>query len=671
MTMVPEMATALPVAGVAPLVCDALAENRRAVLMASPGSGKTTGIPLFLLFDERFSHGKILILSPRRVAARAAASRMATALGESVGKTVGYQIRMEKKVSSSTRILVVTEGIFTRRIQSDPELSGISVVIFDEFHERHLDTDIGLAFALDAAEGLRDDLAILVMSATLDSAVTKKVMGDAKEITCNTTPFRVSLSHLVPEDRRPKPVAIAKAVAAAVLSGITKTEGDILCFLPGIGEIRHCQARLEGKTGSVPVLALHGGLSPSDQETILSPAGGSRVILSTSIAETSLTLPKVTLVVDSGWARRPVLDPASKMERLETVRVSLAEATQRTGRAGRVQEGKCIRLWPENETMGLVAQAKPEILRLDPIRLLLEASEWGARPEALMLADLPEAHLLERSERALSRMGAFSAGRITEHGKKMVAAGLQPRLSHMLIRGMETESGGLAAHLAAFLSERVPFSKDPDLASRVQAVMRERGGLGERVRKQAELLLKRVGGKRESGQMQWEAIGPLLAESWPERIAVVSQDAQGRYLLAEGGSVRTDPETLRKLGTAIVAMDAGSGTDPVLRLGALLPADFIETRFRGSIRKEASVVYDPERRRVVGSSESRFEAIVLKRTPMTRISQDEVGEAVCTALRERGLSLLPWEKASRALAKSHAICRHLEKQAGRVSRRER
>ncbi|MEO5376096.1 MAG: ATP-dependent helicase HrpB, partial [Alphaproteobacteria bacterium] len=469
------MITDLPIESVLPRLCQVLGEGRNAVLEAPPGAGKTTRVPLALLDESWLAGRSILMLEPRRLAARAAARRMAVLLGEAVGETVGYRVRLDAVVGPRTRIEVVTEGILTRRLQRDPSLEGCGVVIFDEFHERSLHADLGLALCLEAQGALREDLRILVMSATLDGAAVARLLGGAPVVSSAGRAFPVVTRHI----DRPPTVRIEDAAAAAVLRALDEdAEGDVLVFLPGAAEIRRVASRLtDADPGpGVMVLPLYGELPQEAQDLAIAPAtaGRRKVVLATSIAETSLTIEGVRVVVDGGLMRVARFSPRTGMTRLETVRVSRAAADQRRGRAGRLGPGVCWRLWAEAAHAGLPAHATPEILEADLAPLALDLAQWGAADaQGLAWLDPPPPAALAQARDLLGRLGALDAtGRITAHGHAMAGLGAHPRLAHMLLKGRELGVGGLACDVAALLAERDivrrgPGGRDADLGLRL------------------------------------------------------------------------------------------------------------------------------------------------------------------------------------------------------------
>src|SRR5271166_1686483 len=563
MTLDPLNDPALPVAGVLPAVRARLDAGGNAVLVAPPGAGKTTLAPLALLPAPWCGDGRILMLEPRRLATRAAAARMASLLGETVGRTVGYRTRLDSAASADTRVEVVTEGLLVRRLQSDPGLDGVACVIFDEVHERALDSDLAMAFCLDLQRELRPELRLLAMSATADAARLCPLM-DATLIESAGVAHPVRIRHAARElsHKRDLPEAMARAIRAA----LAEEDGDLLCFLPGMAEIRRTAALLEG-CGAL-VLPLHGDLPPADQDRALRPAETRRVVLATSIAETSLTVPDVRVVVDGGFRRAPRLDPSSGLTRLATLRISRAAAEQRAGRAGREGPGVAIRLWTEALHRGLPAHDRPEILEAELSSLLLDCAAWGAAPGDLPFLDPPPAGALASAASLFADLGALDAdGRITEAGRRMARIGAHPRLAAMMLAAETPQAAALACDIAALLEERDPLrgrgpERPPaDIALRLDALAHgdpnaNRGVLA-RVRQAAQQYRRRLGlaaGTRAAGES-----GPQRAVAWRAGVVPPLRRRRGEAA-AHRSPLRGEAACGRRAGGPCRAADHAGGT---------------------------------------------------------------------------------------------------------------
>ncbi len=663
----------LPVAPVIPKVAQALWEGTSAVLIAPPGAGKTTCVPLALLEAAWLSGRKIVMLEPRRLAARAAAHRMAHLLGEPVGGTVGYRVRLESRVGQQTRIEVVTEGILTRWIQRDPELAGVGLVIFDEFHERSLQADLGLALCLESRSVFREDLRVLVMSATLAGEPVAHLLGEGPVIESPGRRFPVETRY-VPTDSTAlhRGERMERRVADAVVRAVRDEEGSVLVFLPGAGEIRRTASLLDDRlAGSGIVVApLYGNLDPAEQERAIRPPepGGRKVVLATAIAETSLTIEGIRVVVDAGWMRVPRFSPASGMSRLETVRVSKASADQRRGRAGRLSPGVCYRLWSEAEHQGLADHSAPEIRSADLAPLALEMAAWGvSEPEGLPWLDPPPEAAFRSARELLRQLGALDeAGRVTAHGREMVRLGLHPRLAHMVLAGREMGRLGPACRLAAILEERdllhfPPGGTDADIRLRLEAV-REGGAfqakgvsvnraLLSRIRAQADRWEKRLGsgpdGKRGSdgGHDPDRAVGLLLAMAYPDRVGRLRSTGRLRYQLSGGRGARfIDGEPLAAEAYLVAAELDGAGADARIRLAA--PVDVADLAAHLPERfTEAEVIrWDRRTEGVAARIEERFGQLVLRDHPLAEPDPGKVAAAMLEGIRRMGLSVLPWDR---------------------------
>jgi len=669
----------LPVSVVLPEVGSALAGGRCAVLTAPPGSGKTTLVPLALLGAPWLAGGSILISAPRRLAARAAAERMAELLGERVGETVGYRVRFDQKVSPRTRIEVVTEGILVRRLQGDPGLTGVGLVVLDELHERSVLVDLALALTLDVQAGLRDDLRLLVMSATLDTGAVARLLGDARVVAGEGRTFPVDVRYLARVASRPLPDTVADAVRRA----LSASPGDVLVFLPGGREIRATAERLADLSG-IEVLPLYGDLPAAAQDRAIRPRSGGprRVVLATPIAETSLTIEGVAVVVDSGLARTPRFDPATGLTRLETVRISRASAEQRAGRAGRLGPGVCYRLWTESTQRALVAHTPPEVLEADLAPLALELAHWGvAGSSALRWLDPPPAGAFGQARDLLVSLGALDvAGRITAAGRRMVDLPFHPRLARMLLDALEGGVGALGCDLAALLSERdilraggVPRGTDVLDRLELMRLWRGRGEAAaraagadpaacarvERAARQARDLLRpgvipaRVGARpdgREPTPGERGAVGRLLAAAYPDRIGRRQGTEGGRYRLASGRGARLpegDP-LAREEYLVAASLDAGA-TDGRIFLAAPLAGEDLRVAAGGGIAVVETVEWDEREGAVIARVEERLGALVLGSRPVAAPDPAKVLRVLLDGIRLRGLEALPWTDAAREL----------------------
>ncbi|HEX8212736.1 MAG TPA: ATP-dependent helicase HrpB [Longimicrobium sp.] len=656
---------ALPIESVIPPLRAALRDAGAAVLQAPPGAGKTTRVPLALLDEPWLAGRKIVMLEPRRLAARAAARRMAHTLGERVGATVGYRVRMDTQAGPRTRVEVVTEGVLTRMLQSDASLEGVGLVIFDEFHERSLHADLGLALTLQSRALLRDDLRLLVMSATLDGAPVAELLGGAPIVTSEGRSFPVETRYLA----RPVEGHSEPAVARSVRAALAAHEGDLLVFLPGAGEIRRVEGLLaeEGLGRGVRVAPLHGTLPQEAQDAAIEPSrpGERKVVLATSIAETSLTIEGVRVVVDGGWMRVPRFAPRTGMTRLETVRVTRASADQRRGRAGRVGPGVCYRLWTEGEQAALVPHGVPEIMEADLAPLALELAAWGVRdPAELAWLDAPPAAAYSQARELLAQLGALdTAGAITAHGRRMGGMGLHPRLAHMVLRAAELGLGGLACELAALLANRDPFRArdgappDADVRLRVEALRGGRAPAGawsvdrdalRRIAEEARQLARGAGIRAGGGSS--DAAGMLLALAYPDRIAQRRQGGGGRFLLRNGrGAAFAHPQPLAEAAYVVAAELAGHGRESRIFLAAPVELAELEGHFADQIETEESVAWDAEGGAVRARRRERLGALVLRESHLADADPERITAALLDGLRERGLAALPWSKGARQL----------------------
>ncbi|SHE82636.1 ATP-dependent helicase HrpB [Thermomonas hydrothermalis] len=641
-----------PITPLLPDLLDALATHSRLVLEAPPGAGKTTQVPLALLHAPWLQGRKVVMLEPRRVAARAAAGFMARQLGERVGATVGYRIRFENKVGPTTRIEVVTEGILTRMLQDDPLLEGVGALVFDEFHERHLAGDLGLALALDVQAGVREDLRIVVMSATLDGARLADFL-DAPRLSSAGRSFPVTIAHF--PARRDE--ALEHQTRRAIEHALATHPGDVLVFLPGQREIAKVAALLELDDHAVEVLPLHGELPIEQQARVLQPApdGRRRVVLATNVAESSVTLPGVRVVIDSGLAREPRFDPNSGFSRLETVAISQASADQRAGRAGRVAEGWAYRLWPASQR--LEPQRRPELVQVDLAPLALELAAWGS--DGLRWLDSPPPGALAAGRDLLRRLDALTAtGTLTERGRQMLALGTHPRLAAMLLAAANDPARlALACDLAALLEARDPLRTRTDaLAARWQALAAWRAG---RVASDAS----RSGlAAIDAAATQWRrrlrcdaappatapahALGDLLAHAFPDRIGRQHPQDPRRYLLANGRMARLFDDSALYGEPWLVASELRfEAKDALLLRGAPVDEAVLRAEFAAHFSDADEVRWDAERRALVSERVARFDGIVLAAKPAGRVDPALAARALTDAVRDLGLAVLPWSEA--------------------------
>ena len=644
MTMIKPLG--LPVEDALPALLSALADNGAAVLTAPPGAGKTTLVPLALL-DAPWAKGRLLMLEPRRLAARAAAERMAALLGEKVGAQVGYRIRGEAATSAQTRIEVVTEGILTRMLQSDPELSGVSAVMFDEFHERSLHADLGLALTLEAREALREDLRVIVMSATLDAGPVAALIGDAPVVNSEGRMHPVETRWL---DRPRGSTRLEQAVAALITDAHTVEAGDILVFLPGVGEIERTRQALR-LGDSTDVRILHGGLAFKDQRAALAAAANGRrkVVLATSIAETSLTVEGVRVVVDAGLSRRARYDPGGAMSRLVTEKASRAEADQRRGRAGRLAPGVCYRLWTKGEEAGMPPFAPPEIAVADLAPLVLELANWGADAADLSFLDPPPAAGMAEATSLLSALGAFDGvGRITGHGRKLAAAPTHPRLAHMILSAPEAQRRA-ACDLAALLEARDPMrSAGSDIARRMNA-LRDRSGppAMRRVAEESARLAKRM---RIEGGGQAD-FGELIARAYPDRIALRRKGGEARFLLSGGrGAKLANDDALAGHSLLAVADVEGEANEAAVRLAAPLSRGQLDDLYGDQMQWVETCEWSRRDRRVDARRRLMLGALALEDKPWKEATGEALAAAMTDGVRDLGLERLPWSKAARLLA---------------------
>jgi ATP-dependent helicase HrpB len=656
------VSSGLPIDEILPALRTALAQQRSAVIEAPPGAGKSTVVPIALLEEPWLRGGKIVMLEPRRLATRAVAQRMAQTLGETVGDTVGYRMRLETRVSKRTRIEVVTEGVFTRMLQSDPALEGVAAVLFDEFHERSLHADTGLAFALDSRANLAPELRLVVMSATLDGAAVARLLDDSPVITAKGRVYPVEIVHAGtglpplpgPHRRAAGEASPELAVLRVIKRALSESEGDMLVFLPGAGEIRRVQGMLDDLGPGVDVLPLYGELAPGDQDAAIAPAraGRRKVVLATNIAETSLTIDGVRVVVDAGLERRSLFDPSTGMNRLEVARISRASAEQRAGRAGRTASGACYRLWSEGAERSLAAYAPPEVCVADLAPLALDLAVWGTDAEELRWLDAPPAATLASARDLLRRLGALDPdGRVTAHGRAMQSFAAHPRLAHMMLKSRSLGAAPLAAELAALLSDRDVLKtgggreRDSDVRTRLEALHRgaiDRGVL-DRVRRAQRSFLQLSGGG-EGDRANIDLAGILLAHAYPDRIGRRRAGADARYQLANGrGALFEFAESLARQ-EFIVAVDLDDRErEARIRLAAPLDkADLLEG-FADAIVRGDELAWDEKTETVIARSVVRLDELVIEDKPLNDVPRSASAAAMLDGVRKMGIGSLPWD----------------------------
>ena len=645
---------ALPIFEVLARLRTTLRERTNAVLVAPPGAGKTTAVAPALL-GEPWCAGEILLLSPRRLAARAAAERMAEIAGEKPGQTVGYATRLDSRHSAATRISVITEGIFRNRIQEDPELSGVSAVLFDEVHERSLDSDFGLALALDAQQALRPDLRLLAMSATLDGARFATLMGEAPVIESSGRSFPLQFHYLGRAAER----RIETEMAVAIRRALVEQEGDLLAFLPGVAEIERTAGLLDRLPAEVVLHKLHGSLDPGAQRAAIarSPAGTRKVVLATSIAETSLTLDGVRIVVDSGLARRPRYDRGAGMTRLVTERASQAAVTQRAGRAGRQGPGTVYRLWEEAATAALPPFDPPEILEADLSALLLDCAIWGvADPRTLNWIDPPPAAAVEEAQRRLRSLGAIDQdGRPTEHGRAISALPLPPRLAHMMIEACARGWGRTAADAAVLISERGLGGNDTDLELRLSRWRGEKGKRAEAARGLARRWLALAAADKTQGG---GPLGASVALGFPDRLAKRRGKEGGEWISVGGRGFRLDPMSpLAREPWLAVAEVGGAASGARILSAAPIDQKTVESLFRDRIEDGAAIEFIPETGGVRTSRGRRLGAILLSGGQDASADPEAIAAALLEGARAFGIDRLPWSESARALRRRVAFAR--------------
>ena len=643
----------LPIHEALPALKATLGVGNAAVLVAPPGAGKTTVVPLELLGEPWRGDGRIIVLEPRRLAARAAAERMAATLGENVGETVGFRVRMQSRISARTRIEVVTEGVFTRMILADPELAGIACVIFDEFHERSLDADLGLALAIDTQRLLRDDLRLLVMSATLDGAAVARLLDGAPVIESQGRMFPVETRYLGRDDR----LRLEDQVVRAVDKALAEQSGSLLVFLPGQGEILRTAERLaERKRPDVEIAPLYGALDPRDQDRAIKPAavGVRKIVLATSIAETSLTIQGVRVVIDCGLARVPRFDPSSGLTRLATVRVSRAAADQRRGRAGRTEPGACYRLWNEAETRAFPAYADPESLDADLSGLALDLARWGAKNVTdLAFLDPPPAAAFAEARALLARLEALDwRGVLTPHGRALSAVPLPPRLAHMVLKAADTGQALRAALGAALITERGLGGRDVDLRRRLESLDRDRSPRARDAKALADRWASFAG---KSGTAEPLSDGLLLAFAYPERVAR-ARGGQGEFQLVSGRGAFIEPTDAlaREPWLAVAELGGGDRRDRILLAAPLDPAELVAFKDQFEVEERLE---ESGGGRLRGKRLTRLGRLTIREEILESPDPALIARALADRVRREGLAALPWSPATLAWRERLAFVR--------------
>lgn len=640
--------TPLPIDAVLDDLSRTLEAHNAAVLVAPPGAGKTTRVPLALL-DASWAKGKkIIVLEPRRIAARASADRMARSLGERAGETVGYRVRFGSKISRATRIEVVTEGIFTRQILGDPELQGVAAILFDEFHERSLDADMGLALARDAQLGLREDLRILVMSATLDGARVAKLLGEAPVVESEGRAFPVETRYL----GRKADAPIERQMADAIASALRADSGSVLAFLPGAAEIRRTQNFLAERVqdASIEIVPLFGALDAAVQDRAIAPApkGIRKVVLATSIAETSLTIEGVRIVVDSGLARVPRYEPDIGLTRLETVRAARAAVDQRRGRAGRTEPGVCYRLWDEPQTASLAPYTQPEILSADLSSLVLDLAQWGVSdPATLSFLDPPPQPAWKEAKSLLSELNALDRdGRITAEGKSLRALALPPRLARMIVDSHRAGAGEEAAEISAILTERGLGGDSADLEHRRDQFRRDRSPRAASARDLARRWASQVAASEKAGQQEDLSTGLMLAYAFPDRVA--RNRGNGSFVLANGrGAAVEQTSSLARAPYIAIGEMTGTAASGRILLAAQIAADDIERHFAEHIDTADEISFDRGAMALRARRKRMLHAITLSEATLAVSPSEDTARIFADGLIAAGLDRLPWSKAAK------------------------
>ena len=647
------MSQALPILELVPRIREALIQSTTLILQAPPGAGKSTVLPLQLLEEPWLKGKKIILLEPRRLAARSVAARMAEISGERVGETIGFRVRFDHQVGPGTRIEVVTENILTRMLHRDPALEEVGLILFDEFHERSLNADLALVLSRQVQEILREDLRLVIMSATLDTSALAELAGTAPIVTSEGRQHPVEVFYMPPERDQQVPWRIHLCVAKAVRKALREQEGDILVFLPGAGEIRRTQEALENAAVPVRIHPLFGDLSLARQQEALlpDPTGHRKVVLATSIAETSLTIEGIKTVIDSGFSRVPRFHPKSGLTRLETVTVTRDSADQRAGRAGRLGPGTVYRLWSEGAQLHLQDHRQPEILNADLAQLVLELAQWGVSDaEELDWPTPPPKGALAQATQLLEELGALEEGQITPRGKEILRMPTHPRLGHLLLESKKHELAALGADVAALLEERDPLPRDSgaDLSLRVSALRDWRAGrrsagdqnLLKRIERLAKSWRKLLKTKPDNHAVRPESIGLLVAAAYPHRVAQQLSRHGEEYRLSNSrrASLRPGDSLIRETWLAVAQMDAGQQNG---RIFLAAPVDPYELQDRMELHEV--VTWDEKKGILVAQSETRIGDLTVESTPLKKIPENQRIQLLCEAIRNQP-SLLPWSK---------------------------
>ena len=666
----------LPIYEIIPKLKSVICKNMNLVLQAPPGAGKTTVVPLELLNEAWLANKKILMLEPRRLAARAAAHRMAQTLGENVGETVGYRVRMDQKIGPKTRIEVVTEGVLIRKLQSDPELSDVGLIIFDEFHERSIEADLGLALSLDVQEGLRDDLKIMIMSATLDGAKVATLMDNCPVVSSEGRSFHVEHHYF----SHSKTKRVEEQTAELIQKAIKEEQGSILVFLPGAGEIERTKSILEQKSfgADIIICPLYGMMSFRDQDLAIQPqqAGKRKIVLATAIAETSLTIEGIRIVIDSGLSRSAAYDVRSGMTRLITQNVSKASADQRAGRAGRIEDGICYRLWSEQANRALKPYTEAEINKVDLVPLALDLAQWGIDDaSSLRWLDEPDKISIASAKELLFSLGALDeTKRITKHGTLMARFPMHPRLAHMILKADQLGHGSLALSIAALLEDRdilnlKPELRTADLRLRIEALNHIKNGETKEARyigcniSAAKNILRQVKIWQRTHRIKDQAMnidmaGLCLSIAFPDRIGGMRSLGAGSYLLSggRGAKLRDDDPLIGEKFLAIGHLDKG-GRDARIFLSAPISKEHLQEHFFTMIEAEKSIEWDDRNQIVKSEVQQKLGYMPISISKIDKPEPADVKEAMIKGLLKMGLSVLPWDKKSLSLCKRSAMIR--------------